>query len=121
MSDDDEPREVTYCGEATTGENKSCFFVLKGDIPLLTYLTETYCLIKTNKAKLFDLQCRAFGHFGKLVHGYGVILVPIFTCSLSIWCCFALFCVCVFVGKTLALFKTKRKFYYGKVTHFPLS
>ena len=69
VSDDDEPREVTYCGEATTGGNKSCFFVLKGDIPFLTYLTKSYCLIKTNKAKLFDLQCRAFGHFGRLDDG----------------------------------------------------
>ena len=52
MSDDDEPREVTYCGEATTGENKSCFLMLKGDIPLLIYLTKKYCLIKTKQIYL---------------------------------------------------------------------
>ena len=52
MSDDNEPRKVTYCGEATTGENKSCFLMLKGDIPLLIYLTKTYCLIKTKQIHL---------------------------------------------------------------------
>lgn len=89
VSDDDEPRKVTYCGEATTGENKSCFLMLKGNIPLLMYLTKRYCLIKKKIKQdclTFNCEYLVMIILGNLVMADGVLLVPVDDAS-----CFSFF------------------------------